>query len=173
MKRSVDPLIDEATIRRRVAELAAEITSEFAGRDIVVLPVLKGGAVFGMDLIRALTIPVQLDFIRARSYEGGRSTGHVEFLAEPTLTLCGKTLLIVEDILDTGRTTSAIVERLLEAQPAAVEVCVLLDKASGRVVPINPRFVGFEIKDRFVIGYGLDYNEQYRELPAIYTLDWE
>ncbi len=171
MKRSNEPLIDAAAIQQRVAALAAEISTDFAGQDVVVLPVLKGGVFFGVDLARAMTVPVQLDFIRARSYEGDRSTGRVEFSIEPTVPLRGKTVLIVEDILDTGRTASAIVERLLESEPEAVELCVLLDKPAGRVVPMSPRFVGFEIENNFVVGYGLDYNEQYRQLSAIYTLE--
>ena len=171
MKRSPEPLIDAAAIQQRVAELAAEISTDFAGQDVVVLPVLKGSVFFGVDLARALTVPVQLDFIRARSYDGDQSTGHVEFSLEPTVPLRGKTLLVVEDILDTGRTASAIVKRLLESEPEAVELCVLLDKPAGRVVPMSPRFVGFEIENQFVVGYGLDYNEQYRELSAIYTLE--
>jgi hypoxanthine phosphoribosyltransferase len=173
MKRSAKPLIDAAAIQQRTTELAAEISTDLAGRDVVVLPVLKGGIFFGADLARALTIPVQLDFIRARSYEGDQSTGRVEFLIEPTVTLRGKTVLVVEDILDTGRTASAIMDRLLESEPEAVEMCVLLDKPAGRVVPMSPRFVGFEIENHFVVGYGLDYNEQYRALSAIYTLEEE
>ena len=167
------PLIPAAEIDRRVSELALQISSDYAGREVLLIAVLKGSILFASDLMRRLTVPVRLDFIRARSYRGTESTGRVECAFFPEQDLEGKHVLLVEDILDTGRTASVIIDMIHKAQPASVALCTLLDKPSRRVVAMEAGYIGFTIEDHFVVGYGLDYNEQGREYPSIFTLDQE
>ncbi len=171
MQRSREPLFSETVIARRIDELAADITRDYAGRDPMVVPVLKGGLFFAADLLRRLAFDLTVDFIRARSYEGHLSKGTVEFTFLPEQPLEGRHVLVVEDILDTGRTTAAVFDRLMAAGAASAELCALLDKPARRVTPIQARYTGFAIDDHFVVGYGLDHDECYRNLPAIYTLE--
>lgn len=173
MKPANKPLLTALDIGRRTDELAESISSDFAGRDLLVLPVLKGGLFFAADLMRRLKVPLTVDFIRARSYQGTHAQSGVEFLVFPTEPIEGKDVLIVEDIVDTGRTTAAILERLQAENPASLSLCALLDKSTRRDAPVEADYVGFQIGDDFVVGYGLDYNERYRELPAIYNLEDE
>lgn len=173
MKPSKKPMLTRSAIARRVSELAEAISKHFTGREIVVVPVLKGGLVFASDLMRQLDLPVTVDFIRARSYGGERSRGTVEFLVLPTDSLADRHVLIVEDILDSGRTTAAVLDRLQAEKPASLRLCVLLEKQVQRRFDVRPDYVGFEIDDRFVVGYGLDYNERFRELPSIHLLEEE
>ncbi len=170
MQPSDQPLIDEFTIRRRVREIAAEISQDYVDRELTIVVVLKGGVVFGADLCRAIDIPVRAEFVRASSYAGTESTGTptIEFLFEDDLS--GRDVLVVEDILDTGRTTSALLERLAVMQPASLEVCVFLNKPVRREIEVPVKYAGYTLGDRFVVGYGLDYEQQYRNLPAIYDL---
>lgn len=171
MRPSEAPLFQAEAIARRVAELAGEINRDFKDRDTLLLPVLKGGIHFASDLMRQLDIPLRVDFIRARSYRGTESGGSVEFLVLPTETIEGRHVLLLEDIVDTGRTTHALLERLRAGAPASLSLCTLLDKPARRICEVHPHYVGFEIEDRFVVGYGMDYEERYRELPAIYVLE--
>jgi hypoxanthine phosphoribosyltransferase len=170
MRPSDRPLIDEFTIRRRVREIAKEISRDYVDRELTMVVVLKGGVVFGADLCRALEIPVRAEFVRASSYVGTESSGEprIEFLFEEGLT--GRDVLVVEDILDTGRTTSALLKRLQVMEPASLEVCVFLNKPVRREVEVPLRYAGYTLGDRFVVGYGLDYEQRYRNLPAIYDL---
>lgn len=171
MKPSKEPLLTVTEIHRRVAELAETLSSDFAGKEIVVIPVLKGGFHFASDLTRLLSLSLTLDFIRARSYRGERSKGTVEFLLLPTEPLTGKHVIVVEDILDTGRTTAAVLDRIQAENPESLSLCVLLDKPANREVDVSADYVGFQIDNHFVVGYGLDYNEHYRELPAVHILE--
>ncbi|HIJ73659.1 MAG TPA: hypoxanthine phosphoribosyltransferase [Candidatus Hydrogenedentes bacterium] len=177
------PLIAAAAVQQRVAELAEAVSRDYAckhaygdgaehprGVGIVLVTVLKGGLPFAADLMRRLTIPVTLEFVRARSYKGVRSRGAVEFTHLPETSLAGKDVLLVEDILDTGVTAAAILDRLDAERPASLHLCTLLDKPARRQVDVRPRYVGFQIDNHFVVGYGLDYNEAYRELPDVYIL---
>ena len=170
MRLSDTPLIDEFTIRRRVREIAKEISRDYKGRELTMVVVLKGGVVFGTDLCRAIDIPVRAEFVRAKSYVGTESSGKptIEFLFDDQLE--GRDVLIVEDILDTGRTTSTLLERLREMNPASIEVCVFLNKPVRREIEVPVRYAGYTLGDRFVVGYGLDYDQQYRNLPAVYDL---
>ncbi len=170
MRPSDVPLIDEFTIRRRVREIAAEISHDYAERELTMIVVLKGGVVFGADLCRALEIPVRAEFVRASSYVGTESSGAptIEFMFDDTLE--GRDILIVEDILDTGRTTSTLLRELEAMQPASLEVCVFLNKPIRREIDVPVKYAGYTLGDRFVVGYGLDYEQQYRNLPAIYDL---
>lgn len=170
MRPSDTPLIDEFTIRRRVREMAREISRDYADRELTMVVVLKGGVVFGADLCRALDIPVRAEFVRASSYVGTESSGKpiINFLFEDSLEQ--RDVLLVEDILDTGRTTSALLKRLEAMQPASLEVCVFLNKPVRREFDVPVKYAGYTLGDRFVVGYGLDYEQQYRQLPAIYDL---
>ena len=170
MKPAERPMFSAETIKRRVRELAKQISKHYAGKAIVVIPVLKGALPFAADLMRLLSLPVTVDFIRARSYQGKLSKGSVEILILPTEPLAGRHILLVEDILDSGRTTAAVIDRLEIENPASIALAVLIDKASTRVMAIEGDYVGFEIDDVFVVGYGMDYNERFRELPAIHRL---
>ena len=164
-------MIDAAAIQARVGELGAQITAEYAGRSLVVVVVLKGGLLFAADLIRAIHVPLALEYIRAKSYDGANSTGTVALKVLPELPLRGTHVLIIEDILDTGRTTSVVLDAVRHEQPASVALCALLDKPERRVVSVTADYVGFKIADHFVVGYGLDFDEHYRELPAIHVME--
>ena len=165
------PLLAADRIRERVAALAGEIDAAYAGRRLIVVCVLKGALPFAADLLRQLTVDVEVEFIRARSYARNQSTGTVELPWFPDRPLTGKHVLVVEDILDSGRTTQAICDHFERQGPASLSLCVLLDKAVPRAAPVRADFVGFAIEDRFVVGYGLDYEERYRQLPHIHVLE--
>lgn len=171
MRPSKEPVITAAQIRDRTRELATQIADDYAGKDLVLVAVLKGAFVFAGDLMRAMGRDVEADFIRARSYDGTSSAGAVEFLIEPTTILRGRHVLIVEDVLDTGITAAAIYERIRAQEPASVAMCTLLDKPSRRQATLDVDYVGFVVDDRFVVGYGMDYYEQFRQLPDIHVLE--
>jgi len=165
------PLISAEAIQRRVAELADALSKRYAGREIVLLVVLKGGIVFATDLMRQMTIPVVVEFIRARSYEGTESNGSIEIALLPDTPLENRDVVIVEDILDTGRTSKAILDWVRGQHPSSVVLCTLLDKPSRRRVAVEADFAGTTIDDHFVVGYGLDYEQQGRQYPDIRILD--
>lgn len=171
MRLSREPLIRSEAIQRRVAELAREISADFAGHELAVVVVLKGAMFFAADLTRQLRVPVEIEFVRARSYTGTDTVGTVELTLVPEQPLAGRNVLVVEDILDTGRTASAIIARLMAEGPARLSVCTLLDKPSRREVPVPGAYIGFTIDNHFVVGYGLDYEERYRHLPDIWILE--
>ena len=170
MQLSVEPLITQEAIAARVAELGAALRADHAAAPITLLVVLKGAAWFGADLVRHLPHDTVVEFVRAKSYAGTESRGAVEFTVLPEQSLAGRQVVIVEDILDTGRTLHATRELVVQHRPRSVKICTLLDKPARRVIEIGADYVGFAIPDHFVVGYGLDYNEEYRALPAIYTL---
>lgn len=171
MRLSKEPLIPADAIHARVCALADRINEDYADKELVVVVVLKGGLLFAADLLRSLRVPLALEYIRAKSYDGDRSAGAVELKILPEQSLAGRHVLFVEDILDTGRTTAAILDFARNTNAASIALCVLLDKPSRRVSPVHAGYVGFTIGDSFVVGYGLDYDERYRELPAIHTLE--
>jgi hypoxanthine phosphoribosyltransferase len=174
--RSISPDIEEVLlsaeqIQARVRELAAEISRDFAGRDLHLVVVLRGAAIFAADLIRALKVPASLDFISISSYGSQtRSSGVVRILKDLEDSVESRYVLIVEDIIDTGLTLKYLTELLWSHRVADLEVCALLDKPSARKVPVDSRYIGFTVPDAFVVGYGLDYDQQYRGLPYIGTL---
>ena len=170
---SETPLISETQIARRISELAEEISTDYAGENLLVLPILKGGLFFAADLARKLTVPLTMDFVRARSYRGTRSLGTVELLVVPTEELRGSHILIIEDILDTCHTTLSIQEWLLEKEPASISLAVLLEKRVPHIENVRADYIGFEIENHFVVGYGLDCDEHYRNLPAIHVFQFE
>jgi hypoxanthine phosphoribosyltransferase len=159
-------------IARRVSELAAVISTDYAGADLVLVGILRGSFVFLADLIRQLTVPVVVDFVGAASYGSGTQTsGQVTFTRELQVPVSGRDLLLVEDIEDTGITLQAIKKKLEELGPRSVKVCILIDKRERRQIDIPLDYVGFEIDKGFIVGYGIDYAEQYRYLPDIYRLE--
>ncbi|HLZ71239.1 MAG TPA: hypoxanthine phosphoribosyltransferase [Dehalococcoidia bacterium] len=165
-------LLSAEQIQRRVAEIAAEIDGDYAGRDPLVVFIMKGALVFVADLLRAMRSNVRIDFMVVSSYgERTESSGSVRIVADLKSDVRGKDVLLVEDIIDSGLTIHEVIEHLLVRAPASLEVCTLLSKPSRRRVDVPARYVGFEIEDRFVVGYGLDYAERYRGLPYIGVCD--
>jgi hypoxanthine phosphoribosyltransferase len=166
----LEPLITAEQIAVRVRELAEEINDAYAGtrRPLSVIVVLKGACFFAIDLLKCLTVPTRLDFVKASSYAGMGSTGEVHLHSDIHMPLSGTDVLIVEDIIDTGLTASWLIRHLASHEPASVRLCTLLDKPGARTIPVIPDFTGFSIPNAFVIGYGLDYEESYRNLPAVH-----
>lgn len=164
-------LLSEATIAARVRELGAQISRDYADRDPMVLFVLKGALIFVADLIRAIDIHVQLDFMVVSSYGGGTETsGSVQIVTDMRNDVRGRHVLIVEDIIDSGLTLREIIAHLRVRGPASIAVCTLLSKPARRRVSLDVRYLGFEIPDVFVVGYCLDFNERYRNLPYLGVL---
>ena len=164
-------LLDAETVSSRVAELGVQLTSEYAGRDPVLVSVLKGALVFLADLMRATDLPTSIDLMEVSSYGGEtESSGQVRILKDLSKPIEGRDVIIVEDIIDTGLTLNYLLRYLWERQPASIAICCLLDKPARRLVEIPIDYIGFTIPDRFVIGYGLDYDERYRNLPYIGVL---
>lgn len=164
-------LISEERLAARVAELGAQISKDYEGKKLIILGVLKGSVVFMTDLLRKITIPVEMDFMAVSSYGSGTKTsGVVKILKDLDRLIQGYHVLIVEDILDSGMTLSYLTELLRDRNPASIRIATLLDKPDRRKVDIKPDYVGFVIPDEFVVGYGLDYAELYRNLPYVGVL---
>lgn len=165
-------LFDQKTIRSRVAEMGAAITRDFHGEPLTIVAVLQGGALFMADLIREIHLPIEIDSISVASYHGGlESSGTVEFHQSRLPAIDGRNVLILDDILDSGRTLAAIRNKLeKECSPRSIRSAVLLSKSITRAVEIEADYVGFEVGDEFVVGYGLDYDGRYRNLPMIGVL---
>ena len=165
-------LLTKDQIAKRVAEMAEEINRDYQGREIFGICLLKGSMVFSSDIIRQFTVPVTVDMMRASSYgHSTESSGSVKILQDLDKDISGRDVLVIEDIVDTGRTLKKTLAMLNLRQPRSLKICSLLDKPSRRVVPIDIDYVGFTIEDHFVVGYGLDFNEYYRNLPDIGILD--
>ena len=164
-------LFDEATILRRLDEIAAQISEEYQNRELTVIAVLNGGLIFMADLLRRIPLPLKLDCLSVASYHGGMATtGEVVFKQIALPDVAGRHILILDDILDSGVTLAAISEKLRSARPKSVKICVLLRKEKVRLRQVEADYIGFEIGDEFVVGYGLDYMERYRNLPCIGVL---
>ncbi|MCA9616728.1 MAG: hypoxanthine phosphoribosyltransferase [Polyangiales bacterium] len=163
----IDTLISAEDIQARVAELGRQITADYAGQEIVVVPVLKGSFVFAADLVRHIDVPLAVDFLGLRSYEGTESSGVVQITSDLTKSVEGKHVLIIEDIVDTGLTMQYLLQNLETRKPASVKLASLLHKPARSKVKIPIDYLGFEIEDVFVIGYGLDYDQHYRNLPYL------
>ncbi len=165
-------LYSEEAIRRRVAELAAAIRADVGEAEPVLVGILKGAFVFLADLIRALDIPLRVDFVRVASYgERAESAGRVAITKDVELDLAGRDVVVVEDILDSGLTAQVVLDHLAHRGPRSLRLCALVDKRERRRVSVNPDYVGFVLDRGFIVGYGIDYAERYRHLPGIYTLE--
>ena len=167
-----ETLVSTEDLERRVAELGAEISSDYEGRDLVLVGVLKGAVVFIADLMRHLTVPCEIDFMAVSSYGSATdSSGVVRILKDLDASISGRDVLIVEDIIDSGLTLQYMLRNLKARDPASLEVCSLLTKPDRRRVDLPTKYVGFEIPDRFVIGYGLDRGQKHRNLRHIAVLE--
>lgn len=164
----IEVLIDEARLQRRIKELGAQITRDYQGQELTLLTVLKGSVFFVTDLARAIDLPVTMEFLGVSSYQGGtETTGEVRITLDSTKPMAGRHLIIVEDIVDTGLTMRFLLEHLRARHAASVQVCSLLEKPARARTKIDITYKGFVIEDVFVVGYGLDANEKYRNVPFI------
>ncbi len=165
-------LVSEQQIKERIAQLGEELSKEYAGKNPVVIGVLKGVAIFYADMIRQIKVPCQMDFMCISSYKGSKSSGNTNVRLDLATDIKDRHVLILEDIYDTGVSLSYLVSYLETKQPASVKICTLLDKPDGRRADITLKadYVGFEIPNAFVVGYGLDFNEKYRNLPYVGVL---
>ena len=168
MAEQVKVLISEEEVSKRIAEIGREISEAYAGKEIHLICVLKGGVFFMCDLAKTITIPVSMDFMSVSSYgDGTSSSGIIKIVKALDESLEGKHVMVVEDIIDSGRTLSYLLEILEKRKPASMGLCTLLDKPERRVRDVQVDYVGFEVPDEFVVGYGLDYAQKYRNLPYI------
>lgn len=168
MAERIEVLLTEEEVDKRIQEIGDQISKDYAGKQIHLVCVLKGGSFFMCELAKRITVPVSLDFMSVSSYGGDtKSSGVVKIVKDLDEPLGGKNVLVVEDIVDSGRTLSYLLEMLKDRGPAGVKLCTLLDKPERRVVDVNVDYTGFEIPDEFVVGYGLDYDQRYRNLPYI------
>lgn len=164
-------LLTQEDIKKRVSEMGKLISCDYAGKKILMIGILKGAVVFFSDLAKTIDIPVAMDFMAVSSYgHTTKSSGGVRIYKDLDVSIQGRDCLIVEDIIDTGLTLHYLMESLISRNPRSIKICCLLDKPSRRKIDIKPDYVGFEIPDEFVVGYGLDYNEYYRNLPYICVL---
>ncbi len=163
-------LINDEQIARRIISMARQIERDFRGREMVVVSLLNGTVMFLADLIRHLSLPLRLDFMGVSSYGAGTESGDLVFTKELRLDVQGRDVLLVDDILDTGKTLSRVIPKLRALSPRRIKVCVLLDKPSRRVERVKADYIGFTIPDFFVVGYGLDFAEKYRNLPFVGVL---
>lgn len=170
-RRDVDKiLITDKQLARRIAALGRQIERDYAGRELVIVSLLNGTVMFLGDLIRHIGIPLRLDFMGVSSYGAGTESGNLVYTKELRLDVRGRDVLLVDDILDTGKTLHRVTQKLRLLKPRRMKICVLLDKKARRVEKVEADYVGFEIPDKFVVGYGLDYAERYRNLPFVGVL---
>ena len=168
----ISVLIPESTLDAKIKEIGEKISSDYAGKEVHLICILKGGVFFACELAKRITVPVSLDFMQVSSYgDGTKSSGIVRIKKDLDDSLEGKEVIIVEDIIDTGKTLHYLIPLLKHREPASIKLCALLSKPDRREVPINIDYLGFDIPDEFVIGYGLDYAQKYRNLPFIGILD--
>ena len=166
------PLITQETMRARVRELGKEITRDYRDKDLLMIGVLKGACSFFADLTRAIRLPLRMDFLIVKSQKtSGETSGKIKILSDLTEEIKGRHVLIVEDIVDSGWTVEQLMKRLRKRKPASLEVCALLSKTVRRKIPVKVQYVGFEIPDQYVVGYGMDYQQKYRNLPYLAVLD--
>lgn len=172
MKEEVSILIEEEQVEKRVEELAEEINRDYAGKTLHLICILKGSVFFTCELAKYIKVPVTMDFIGVSSYgDGLKSSGYISIDRDLTMGIKGRDVIVVEDILDSGRTLSYLTHMLKKREPASLRVCTLLDKPAHRQTEVDIAYTGFEIEDYFVVGYGLDYAQRYRNLPYIGVLN--
>ncbi len=173
MAERISVLIDEAAVDAKVREVAAQINQDYAEKSLHLICILKGSAFFACELAKRLTIPVTIDFMSVSSYGSGTSSsGIIRLVKDLDEPIEGRDVLIIEDIIDSGRTLSHLVELLSTRNPASLKLCTLLDKPERRVVPMHVDYTCFEIPDKFVVGYGLDFDQRYRNLPYIGVVEF-
>ena len=163
----INVLINKAKLEKRIEELARQIEKDYKGKEIVFVGILKGSVIFMSELAKNMKRSVEMDFMDVSSYHGTESTGNVIINKDIRNSIEGKNVIIVEDIIDTGRTLTYVLEHLKQKNPKSVKIVTMLSKPSRRVLELNVDYIGFSIEDKFVVGYGLDYNEKYRNLPYI------
>ena len=175
MAENVRILLKEEEVDKRIAEVAAMINREYAGKEVHLICILKGGVFFTCELAKRLTVPVSMDFMSVSSYGSGtESSGVVRIVKDPDESIAGKNVLIVEDIIDSGRTLAYLIEILKQRNPESIHLCTLLDKPERRVKKqVKVDYTCFEIPDEFVVGFGLDYDQKYRNLPYIGVVEFQ
>jgi hypoxanthine phosphoribosyltransferase len=172
VSRQPKPLITQGKINQAVANLAAEINRDYRGKQPLLIGILKGSFVFMADLVRRLDLPIEVDFVKLSSYGSGtRSSGKVKVVQGLKSPIKDRDVLIVEDIVDTGLTVSFLMDNLRKKRPASLKLCVLVDKPSEHKVPVIIDYLGFTVPDKFIVGYGIDWNEKFRQLPDICIID--
>ncbi len=168
------PIVTQEEMRTRIKELGKQITADYVGKDFVLVGVLKGAYAFYADLARAIRIPMRVDFLVVTSYGSrAKTSGKVKIVTELTENIKGKDVLLVEDIVDSGLTAQFMLKSLAKKKPRSIKICTLLSKPERRTVNVTLAYVGFEIPDKYVVGYGLDYQQKYRNLPYLAVLDVE
>lgn len=174
MAEHIRVLLSEEEVDRRIQEIGDQISKDYAGKQIHLVCVLKGGSFFMCELAKRITVPVSLDFMSVSSYGSDtKSSGVVKIVKDLDESLKDKNVLVVEDIVDSGRTLSYLLEMLRDRDPASLRLCTLLDKPDRRVIDVNVDYTGFQIPDEFVVGYGLDYDQMYRNLPYIGVVEFD
>ena len=174
MSETVRVLLSEEEVDKRIAEIAAKVSEDYQGEQVHLICVLKGGIFFTCELAKRLTVPVSMDFMSVSSYgKETKSSGVVKIVKDLDEPLVGKDVIVVEDIVDSGRTLSYLMEMLKDRNPESLRLCTLLDKPDRRVVDVHVDYTGFQIPDEFVVGYGLDYDQKYRNLPYIGVVEFE
>ena len=174
MAEHVKVLLTEEEVNKRIQEIGEQISKDYAGKQVHLVCVLRGGAFFMCELAKRITVPVSLDFMSVSSYGGDtKSSGVVKIVKDLDDSIQGKDVLVVEDIVDSGRTLSYLLEMLRDRSPASLHLCTLLDKPDRRVINVDVDYTGFAIPDEFVVGYGLDYDQKYRNLPYIGIVEFD
>lgn len=166
------PIVTQEEMRARIRELGRQITADYADKDLILVGILKGAYAFYADLARAIRIPLRVDFLVVTSYESkGSTSGKVKMMGDLTEEIAGRDVLLVEDIVDSGLTVKYLTQTLSKRKPKSIRVCTLLSKPERRKVNVPVHYVGFEIPNKYVVGYGLDYQQKYRNLPYLAVLD--
>ena len=167
-------LLTEEEVNKKISEVAAQINKDYEGKEVHLICILKGGVFFTCELAKRITVPVTMDFMQCSSYGGDtKSSGIVRIVKDLDENIEGKEVIIIEDIIDSGRTLSHLKKLLGQRNPASLKICTLLDKPERRVVDVDVEYVGFQIEDKFVVSYGLDYDQQYRNLPYIGVVEFD
>ena len=173
-KHHIEVMLQEETVNRRIRELGEEISRDYEGKTVHLICILKGSVYFTCELAKRITVPVTTDFMQCSSYGAAtKSSGVVRIVKDLDEPITGRDVIIVEDIIDSGRTLSHLKDLLGQRQPASLKICTLLDKPERRVTDVDVEYVGFQIEDKFVVGYGLDYDQQYRNLPYIGVVEFD
>ena len=174
MSERIRELISEEDVAKKIAEMGAQISKDYEGESVYLLCILKGGVFFTTELAKHITVPVSLDFMSVSSYGGGTtSSGIVRIVKDLDTPIEGQNVLIAEDIIDTGRTLAYLMEHLKQRKPKSLKLCTLLDKPDRRVSDVKVDYTGFAIPDEFVVGYGLDYDQRYRNLPYVGVVEFD